>query len=194
MNQVSAWDQQVLEQTARTNRTAAFRDCLSVFASQLENGHLDTAEVAALFSFIHVQSAPKFDQSDNLEDLRSVLASQTQHVCESILLALTTASSGVGVGSPEFAAAVDLLNLAHLSEATPSFSLVDIYVSSVAVGAYPLSAVGITAAGAAGLLELARRSGQTNYEQFIHAVNEQQYRDQIAAGAHSLFKSSHRRI
>jgi tetratricopeptide (TPR) repeat protein len=177
-----AWDQQILEQTANANQTAAFRDCLSVFGSLLETGRLDPAEVAALFSLIHLQpgSSANAVHTENLNALRSVLAQQTPTLSETILHALTASSSRTGVGSIEFAAAVDLLDLAHLSATLTSYSLIDTYVSSVAVGSHRLSAFGITAAGAAALLELAYRSGAANYDQFIYAVNEQQYQDQIA--------------
>ena len=112
--------------------------------------------------------------------LRDELAGQTAEIQRAIFAALNSGVIQSGLGSAEFAAALDLADIGDLTGSVDPAPLVSAYIRSVAAGAYTLSANRITESAAASLVKLAMRNLDDQRQKFFAPVD---VRARIAAAA-----------
>jgi hypothetical protein len=101
-------------------------------------------------------------------------------VQRAIYAALSTGVSQTGVGSAEFAAALDIADAADLADSVDPVPLVSAYIKSVAAGAYALSANRISESAAATLVNLAMKAAEGLRRSFFAPVD---VRSRTAAAA-----------
>ena len=125
----------------------------------LQQGSLPPAEAAALLKWIHRKAGPGFieDQAGTepmLPVIHAELVGQSPETLRAMVAALMAAMPASGLGTPDFAAAVDIIDLGKLAGSIDATPIVEAYLQSLASRAYWLAANRITVGGAATLFEL----------------------------------------
>ena len=132
-----AWDRELRATDDKTTKTIAFGDAVSVLGDFLERGLLPPAEVASLLGVLYRMAKPVFGD-DSADDgsivtvLRDEIAGQSAEVQQAVFSGLSAGVSQSGLVSPEFAAALDIVDAAGLTERVNPAPLVSAYSSSVA--------------------------------------------------------------
>jgi hypothetical protein len=112
--------------------------------------------------------------------LRDEIAGQSPEVQQAIFTALSSGLGQSGLGSAEFAAALDIMDAADLTERVDPTPLVSAYIQSVAAGAHSLSANRISESAAASLVKLAMKAPEELGRSFFAPVD---VRSRIAAAS-----------
>jgi tetratricopeptide (TPR) repeat protein len=158
----AAWDRGLVERDDRVNQAESFADAAAVLGEYLKSDKIVPAEVAALLTWFHKQANPGFiDAGGGSEVLLETLRRELIGVAKPILLAMAESLHGAslerGLGTPEFAALLDLADIGGLSPDLEPTPTVEAYVRSVRLGGYDLSAHRLGIAGAKALFRLASR-------------------------------------
>ncbi len=172
----SAWDRQLISRDNSTTKATAFADAISVLGYFLRQGTVDPEEVAALMNWFHKQEQVNFigDLGNNeslLAALRGELARQSPDVLRAMLVALSTATPKLGLGTSTFAAAMDVVDVGQLASDIDPEPLVEAYVQSIAADDYTLSANRVSISGAVSLLRLADRTSAKLRQRFLSPVD-----------------------
>ena len=181
----NAWDQALTERHNRVAKSEAFEDAVSILGEYLTDGRTPPEEAAALLKWLHrdVKSGFVEDRIDDefpLAALRAELRRQPAEVFQGIAVALVGRGSVEGLGTPDFAALLDLVDLGNLANAIEPSPIVDSYIRSLDLGDYGLSAHRIGNAGARALFELAARGPELR-ERFLYPLR---VKERLIAGAH----------
>ena len=154
----------------------AFADAVSVLGDFLEQGSLQPAEAAALLRVLYKSAKPLLgdDSADDgalLAILRDEIAGQSVEVQQAVYAGLCSGVSESGLGSAEFAAALDIVDAAGLTERVDPVPLVSAYRKSVASGEYSLSANRISENAAAALVQLVMKAPEALRGSFFAPVD-----------------------
>jgi hypothetical protein len=153
-----AWERELTDRDNRTTKRIAFTDAVAVMGEHLEQDLLRPEEAGALVSWLH-RTAPLgfIDDLENTEDLlgtlRGELVRQTPETLAAIVSGLT--ANEPGLGSSDFAAALDIVDAGGLVGRINPEPLVLAYSRSIAAGDYNLSVRRIGIGAAAALFEAA---------------------------------------
>jgi hypothetical protein len=171
--QGGAWDRNLTDRDNEAAKLTAFNDAISVTCYLLQNEEVSPAEVASLISWLHTrgQTSNPGDSGTMLQNLRSALREQPLIILQSMAGGLINTLPSTGLGSPEFAAALDVIHAGQLADLIEPEPLVTSYVHSVAKGDYTLSAHRITIGGAAALFHLAMRTGTETRQRFFYPID-----------------------
>jgi hypothetical protein len=172
----SAWDREVTNRDDETAKKIAFADAVSVMGHFLEKGSLSPEEAAALLRFLYKDGKPApAEEYDNRESmvgiLRAELARQSPEIQQAIFAELAPAMPQEGVGTPSFAAALDILATGELTQSVDPKPLLEAYISTIAAGHYSLSAHGIGDSAAASLVEVAIRAPEDLRKKFFRPID-----------------------
>jgi hypothetical protein len=167
-----AWDRELSIQSETASKTEAFADAVNLMGHFLQEGVLRPQEVAGLLRWLHAQGPTGFidDHAGGeplLRTLQDELAVQTSATLCAIL---TRYLPNAGLGAPEFAAALDVIDLGNLSSTVDPAPVVDAYLQSIAAGDYTLSAHRIGIGAAASLYERATRMPPAFAERFLRPL------------------------
>jgi hypothetical protein len=115
-----AWDRELTHRDDEATKAIAFADAASVMGWSLQQGSLPPAEAAALLKWIHRKAGPGFieDQAGTepmLPVIRAELVGQSPEMLRAMVASLTAAMPASGLGTPDFAAAVDIIDLGKLA-------------------------------------------------------------------------------
>lgn len=169
----SAWDREALARDDDAAKLMAFSDAVGVLGQYLEALATPPAECAALLAWMHskatvwptgVQGAPVVSRQ-MFAALRSELFAMPADVVRGIFDAL--AASPGDLGSPSFAAAVDVLAFGALADVVDPAPLVDAYTASLRSHAFSVSAARIEGAGALAIVQLALRANEQRQCAFL---------------------------
>jgi tetratricopeptide (TPR) repeat protein len=179
-----AWDRELTDRDDEATKAIAFSDAVSVMGWFLEKGSLAPAEAAALLKWIHGKARPGFISDEEqvepmLTVLRRELIGQSSEILCAVVEALAATMPKSGLGTPEFGAAVDVIDMGKLARQVDPNPVIVAYTQSVAEGAYGLSANRVSISGAAALFELAATKPELR-QVFLNPVN---IRARLAAGA-----------
>ena len=152
----------------------AFADAASVMGWFLQQGSLPPAEAGALLKWIHRKQGRNHRKSGRhkalLPVIRAELVGQSPETLRAMVAALTAAMPASGLGTPDFAAVLDLSDLGGIEDEVDADTVVTAYARSIATGDYSLSAHRIGAAGAASLARMAGRT-QALRTQFLYPLD-----------------------
>lgn len=167
-----AWNRELRARDDQTTKAMAFADAVSVLGDFLEQGSLPPAEAAALLGVLYKTAKPVFgdeaaDDGSIVGILRDEIACQSAEVQQAIYVGLSTSVPQSDLGSAEFAAALDIVDAAGLTESVDPAPLVSGYISSVAAGEYSLSADRISESAAAALVKLAMKTPEALRRSFF---------------------------
>jgi hypothetical protein len=181
-----AWDRELKARDDQLTKSIAFADAVSVMVHFLGKGEIGPEEPAALLKWLHMSAKHGFiddlaNSEVSLTTLRAEIASQPARTLCAMFSELLKRMPERGLGSPVFAAAVELVQLGGLvGEIDPS-PLVEAYARAVVAGHYDLSAHRVGVQGAASLLELASRSDESR-RRFLFPID---VKERLAAGEES---------
>lgn len=180
-----AWDRELTARDDRITKAMAFGDAVSVLGDFLEQGSIPPAEAASLLGVLYKTAKPLFgdeaaDDASIATILRNEIVVQSAEVQLTVFMVLATGTAQAGLGSAEYAAALDIIDAAALTERADPVPLIAAYIKSVAAGAYGLSANRINASAAASLVKLAMRTPEAVRRSFFAPVD---VRSRIAAAA-----------
>jgi tetratricopeptide (TPR) repeat protein len=166
------------------SKGTAFADAIDVLGHFLQQGSVRPAEAAGLLRWLHSHAEPGFiddvaGKEVLLTTLHGELVGQSTDTLRSMLTALTASTTILALGTPAFAAAVDIIDTGRLAGDTDPIPLVDAYIKSVSAGQYTLSANRLGVSGAAALFELATRSSSDVRKNFLYPAGIQA---RLAAG------------
>ena len=182
-----AWDRELRAQDDKATKAIAFGDAVSVLGHFLEQGSIPAAEVASLLRFLYRTTKPLFGD-DAAGDpsivtiLRDEIARQSVEMQQAISAALGTGIEQSGLGTAEFAAALDLVDAAGLMDSIQPEPLVSAYVRSITAGVRgrDLSAGRISESAAGSLVRLAMKAPEELCRTFFAPID---VRTRIAAAA-----------
>ena len=103
--------------------------------------------------------------------LRAELIDQREEIQKAILAELAAAMPHEGLGTPTFAAALDILAGSELGQKVDPKPLLEAYISAIAAGHFTLSARGISDGAAASLVELASQAPEELRKKFFHPLD-----------------------
>ena len=168
-----AWDREITQPDDEAAKLTAFDDAISVTCYLLQHGEVATAEVGALLTWLHLRGHTNNlgNSEPMLQNLRAALGHQPPEILRSMADDLTRAIPPSGLGSPEFAAAIDVIHAGRLENQIDPEPLMSAYVQSVDGGEYTLSAHRITPASAASLIQLVLHAGTTVQQQFFYPID-----------------------
>ncbi len=171
----SAWDTELVRRDGEVAKETAFSDAVSILGSFLRQGAVPPAEAAALLTWIHASGKPGFIEDLSTEtmrsSLRSELAGQPLDTLRALTAALATNMPASGLGTPLFAAALDVIDVGQLAADITPEPLVLAYIQSIKAGEYRLSAHRISKGAAASLFALATRTSRELYQQFLSPLD-----------------------
>jgi hypothetical protein len=195
---VGAWERSVQDSENAGARERAFTDAVTIAAHHLRAGAGSVEEIAEFLVWVHrrvmadshaASRRPQAITEPMLEVVRSELQTLSRPQLERVLAALSFREAD-GLGTPRFAAAIDVATVASLTDAVDAESMVAAYVAALRPEGVPYS-VALTPAQAASVVLVARRA--TAWSTFLapfdmaerltnskHAANEYIARDAIA--------------
>jgi hypothetical protein len=171
-----AWDRELRAQDDKTTKAMAFADAASILGDFLEQDSLPPVEAASLLGVLYKMAKPVFgetatDDGSIVAILRDEIAGQSAKVQQAIYAGLSTCVSQTGLGSAQFAAALDIVDAAGLTEHVDPVPLLSAYVNSVAAGAYELSANRIGESAAASLVRLTMKAPEALRGSFFAPID-----------------------
>jgi hypothetical protein len=140
-----AWDRGLVERDDKISQAEAFTDASAILGEHLRAGRTNASEAAALLNWLHRRADRGFIDDVAGADLIMVAFRRELANCDSPnLLAMAQSLDGPGlrqgVGTPEFAAVLDLSDLGGIEDQVDAGVVVDAYARSIAMGDYSLSA------------------------------------------------------
>ncbi len=173
----SAWDAELVRRDGEVAKETAFSDSVSILGSFLREGKVPPGEVAALLAWIHASGKPGFIEDLSTETMRSALRSelvgQPLDTLRPLTETFTADMPASGLGTPLFAAALDVIDAGQLAADIAPEPLVLAYVQSIRAGEYGLSAHRISRGAAAALFALASRTSPELHQQFLSPLDIQ---------------------
>ena len=171
-----AWDRELVDRGNKTTKTIAFADAASVMGCFIEQGKVDPKEAASLMDWFHKYAPIGFiDDLGNSESmlatLRAELARQSPEVLRTMVAALSASTPKSGLGTSNFAASLDIIDVGKLAGDIDPTPMVNAYVQSVAAGDYALRANRVGVSGAASLLKLASLAPPVLFQRFLCPVD-----------------------
>lgn len=171
-----AWDRELTSRDDETTKNIAFADAVAVMGHFLETGSLAPREAASLLRFLHTSPTGGFvEESRNSESmlaiLRAELVRQSQEIQKAIFAELALSMPLAGLGTPTFAAALDVLAAGELAEIVDPKPLLEAYISAVAAGEYGLSANRVGVSAAVSLVGAAIKAPEELRERFFHPID-----------------------
>jgi hypothetical protein len=171
-----AWDHQLTSGDYQKAKISAFADAVSVMGHFLKQELVNPAEVAALLEWLHSNPGGRAASLDGsvdaaLEILRSELVSQSAKILGGVADALTVLMPGSALGTPTFAAVLDVIETGGLAATVDPSPIVDAYVRSIIEGGYSLTAHRIAQGSAQSLSMLATRLSPERRHQFLYPVD-----------------------
>jgi hypothetical protein len=165
-----AWDRALLEPAMRADQLTAFTDAVSILGDFLEKGSSAPAEVASLFTRMH-EAADRIGNNREmmLSELRRAVAKQSPERIKGVVVALL-GSARFEFGSPEFAAALDVVASTSTSNAVDGPAFVRAYVDAIRDGDYSLTAHRIASPAAAALLTLGTNGSPEVRDEFLYPL------------------------
>ncbi len=181
----SAWDRELTLGEHQNAKASAFADTVSVMGHFLKREQVNPAEVAALLTWFHSNPAGRATSLHGsvdgmLEILRSELVGQPVNLLGDLAAALIVSLPSSGLGTPAFAAALDVIDTGGLADRVDPSPIVDAYVRSIAEGGYNLTAHRITQGSAVSLSVLATRLGPERRHGFLYPV---EVKGRLSAGS-----------
>lgn len=160
---VGAWDQALIQRDYQIGQAEAFADAVAILGEHLRAERTNVGEAAALLNWLHDRFRPGFiDDVAGADPLITVFRRELANCTSSILVAMAQALDGPGlrrgVGTSEFAAILDLVELGGIADQVDSDAIVGAYAESIAKGDYSLSAHRIGIGGAAALARISART------------------------------------
>ena len=157
------WEHSLVERDDRASQAEAFGDAASILGKYLKETKTAPAEAAALLNWFHERAGPTFvdDAVGNdvlLETLRQEFAGLSKPVLQAMAESLDGPDLRDGLGSSQFAAVLDLVDLGSLASDLEPVAIVEAYTHSIRAGEYRLSAHRVGVAGATGLARLAAQT------------------------------------
>lgn len=179
-----ASDRELSELDDMISRSVAFADAAWVLGQHVRNGHPIASEVAALVRWFQQSAGPSFiDDVVGNDELLMVLLRELGGVDRQVLRTMAESLHGpglhAGLGTPEFATFLLLVDLGELGDDIDAAEIVNAYVESIQRGDYGLQAQRIGVASAVALARLASQS-TTLRTRFLGALN---VRDRLAAAS-----------
>jgi hypothetical protein len=170
-----AWDRELTSRDDEATKAIAFADAVSIMGWFLQRGSLPPAEAAALLKWVHGKAKPGFiDDQESVEPmlpaLRVELVGQSPEILRGMVAALAEAMPESGLGTPGFAAAVDIIDIGKLTGSIDPAPLIAAYTRSLAAGAFNLSANRVSVSGATALFELANADAKLR-QAFLHPID-----------------------
>jgi len=178
----SAWDRNLAEQSDRIAKVEVFTDAVGILGTYLHDAKAEPTEVAALLNWFHNTAGPGFiGDVINNDVLLEILRRELACVEKSVLLEIAKSFYGPGLkrglGTSEFAALLDLVDLGDLSADMEPATVIDAYAKSIQAGEYGLEAHRVGISGATALAQLATRSPELR-QKFLYPL---QIRERLAA-------------
>jgi hypothetical protein len=169
------WDRELTGRDDEATKAIAFADAASVMGWFLQQGSLPPAEAAALLKWLHGIAKPGFIEDQERDEpmlaaLRGELVGQSPDILAAMIAALAAPMPTAGLGTPEFAAALDTIDIGKLADRVDPAPVIAAYTQSVAAGEYSLSANRVSVSGAAALVELAAGKPELRGS-FLHPVD-----------------------
>ena len=162
----------------RAARFLAFTDAVAVLGHFASNGLVDAREIAALLSWLSAQAvrSPVVNQESAFDEqlfgvVRTEFVRLPSELLASVFNSCVAAITNTAHGTPEFAAAVEVLSLGDLVNVVDPHPLVRAYVSSIRECKPYLSEGRLTTSGARALVQLAARSGSESWQEFLTPLN-----------------------
>lgn len=174
-NPGGAHDRKLLDQDERASQFEIFQDALEILIRFLSTEQIAPQEAAALFNWFHKTAGKKYVEeatSDEvlLVELRRGIISLPQTIVESMVEVLISDLDRKGLGSPEFAGALDLIALGDLAQVVSPDDLVEAYAVSITASDYALSAHRVGVKEATALSTLSTRRPELR-ERFLRPFN-----------------------
>ena len=167
-----AWNRELTLRDHQSAKASAFADAVSVMGHYLKQSAVPPDEVAALLEFLH--SDPQRQVAEGagstttlIGTLRSELVGQSAETLSAMVSALVPSLAEPGLEAPAFAAALDIIEIGNLARTVDPPPLVDVYLRSVARGAYTLTAHRISHGAAVSLFALASRESAARRSEFL---------------------------
>ena len=172
----SASDRELVDRDNQTMKTIAFADAVSVMGYFLEHGKVDPKEAASLLDWFHKYAKNGFigDLGNSelmLTTLRGELVHQSPDTLRTMVDALSTSTPRLGLGTSNFAAALDIVDTGILANDINPTPLVEAYVQSVATGNHSLSANRVSINAAATLFKLVKRTSLELQQNFLRPID-----------------------
>jgi tetratricopeptide (TPR) repeat protein len=174
------WNRDVTRRDDRTGRCAAFSDGVALLSHHMTQGTVHPEEVAAVLSWMHghtdasrfaVQDPPAVEEM--FEAFRAMLATHPPARLEPIVHALLSRRENT-IGTPAFAAALDVVVAGLLVDSIPPEPIVNAYVSSMQDGNsmpdYLLHRIRLDSSRALALVRLARRAQEPVWKAFLEPI------------------------
>jgi hypothetical protein len=167
-----AWNRELTGRDHQSAKVSAFADAVAVMGHYLKQSAVPPDEVAALLEFLH--SDPQRQVSEGagsttalIGTLRSELVGQSAETLSAMVSALVSSLAVSGLEAPTFAAALDVIEIGNLTATVDPAPVVDVYLRSVAEGAYALTAHRISQGAAVTLFTLAARQSAARRNEFL---------------------------
>lgn len=154
-----AWDRELTNRDSEETKAIAFADAASLMGWFLQQGSLPSAEAAALLKWVHKKAGPGFiDDQVGTGSMRSVICAeligQSPETLRAMVSDLTATMPESGLGTPDFAAILDIIELGKLASKIDASRIINAYQFSLATLDYPFDTNRIGLSGAAILYEL----------------------------------------
>jgi hypothetical protein len=168
-----AWDRALTRGEDEIGKMASFLDSVSVTSYLLQENEVPPAEFGSLLRWIHYRGKTReIGDSETMRQIvLSALRDQTSNCLEEMVVALLASIPASGLGSPEFSAALDVIDAGQLADRSDPAPLLNAYTDSVSAGEYSLSVHRIQPASASTLFALAIRAEPLLRERFLRPVD-----------------------
>lgn len=155
-----AWNRDLTLRDHQAARVSAFADAASVMGHGLSQSTVPPEEAAALLAWLHSDRAVGATGGEEstavlIGILRGELVGQSTDTLKGMATALMDSFPNGGIEAPEFAAALDLVEMGDLAKSVDPAPYVDVYLRSIGEGAYNLTAHRISQGAATTLFFLA---------------------------------------
>ena len=168
-------DRELIERDNISTKSMAFADAVSVFSYFLSQGEVAPSEAASLVDRLHGQRVVGVrDHAVSGEHMISTLMGELDHQPRDVLRTMVetlSASSDSGLGTSNFASALDVVDHGGLADEVEPSPLIQSYVNSIAAGAPTLSAHRLGVGGAVTLVKLASRAPSELFRKFLYPIN-----------------------
>jgi hypothetical protein len=170
-----AWDRELTSRDDAASKEIAFADAVSVMGHFLRQGTIRPDEAAALLVWLHSSAQPGFvDDPGSRENLLTTLSAELMAQSVETLRAMVTDMANQparsGLGTPVFAAILDLVDIGKLAADIEPDAIIDAYYRSIAAGEYNLSAHRVGARAAATLFEMTARYPELR-QHFLYPID-----------------------
>lgn len=170
-----AWERSLTEADHQVGQADAFADGVAILGEHLRRDAIPVGEAAALLTWLHRRAGPEFVDDVAGADLLMASLRRELAICPApVLLAMTGSLRGQaldqGLGTPEFAAVLDLCDLGNLTDDVDPEGVIAAYEGALQADHYSLSAYRVGAAGAAALARLSERTEDLR-KRFLYPLN-----------------------